>query len=255
MPYFQSDTYFLSGNAGAGVQIPDAGRILLDAQAKAALELATMLWSTPVPVLGGNLGVSLTIPFGYQEVTAALRAVGPGGGVIEASRTDDTFNAGDPVPSVSLGWHHGNWHGTVAGQINVPIGNYDADRFANIGFNRWAGDVTGALTWFNPQNGFEASVAAGFTFNGRNQATDYRTGTEFHLEAAASKTFATASHSTSPAITTSRSATMRGRSSGRAASAARYRRSVRHWPTPSRPAAGKSRRKPATTGNLQSRTG
>jgi hypothetical protein len=141
-------------------------------------------------VLGGNLALSLTIPFGYQEVTAGLQLVGPGGGVIGAARTDRTFNAGDPVPAVAVGWHRGNWHGIVTGQVNVPIGSYDQNRLANIGFNRWGGDITGAVSWFNPLNGLEASAAAGFTFNGRNPATDYRTGTEFHLEAAASKTFA-----------------------------------------------------------------
>jgi hypothetical protein len=188
--YFQSDTYFLQGDAGAGVEIPDVGELLLDAQAKAALELATFLWSTPVTVLGGNLGLSLTIPFGYQEVTAGVQLAGPRGGVIGAARSDRTFDAGDPVPAIAVGWHGGNWHGTITGQVNVPIGSYDESRLANIGFNRWAGDITGAVSWFNPLNGLEASAAAGFTFNGLNPATDYRTGTEFHLEAAASKTFA-----------------------------------------------------------------
>lgn len=184
--YVQSDTYILHGVAGAGVEIPDIGEVLLDAQATVALELATLLWSLPVPVLGGNLGFSMTTPFGYQEVSAGLELTGPG---IAVSRTDTTFNAGDPVPAVAIGWHSGNWHGTVTGQVNVPVGSYSDDRLANIGFNRWAGDITSALTWFNPANGREASIATGVTFNGRNPDTDYRTGTEFHLEAALSQSF------------------------------------------------------------------
>jgi hypothetical protein len=48
-------------------------------------------------------------------------------------------------------------------------------------------DIYGALTWLDPASGIDLSTAAGFTFNQPNTATDYRTGTEFHLEWAASK--------------------------------------------------------------------
>ena len=57
----------------------------------------------------------------------------------------------------------------------------------NMGFNRWAADLTGSATWLDPASGYEVSMAAGFTFNGNNPATDYRTGTEFHLESALMK--------------------------------------------------------------------
>jgi hypothetical protein len=53
--------------------------------------------------------------------------------------------------------------------------------------NRPAFDLTGALTYLDPQIGIELSVAPGITFNWRNPATDYTTGTEFHVEWSASK--------------------------------------------------------------------
>ena len=50
------------------------------------------------------------------------------------------------------------------------------------------------MTYLDAKRGHEVSVTAGFTFNGENPDTDYRTGTEFHVEWAlmqhVSKTFA-----------------------------------------------------------------
>ena len=69
--------------------------------------------------------------------------------------------------------------------VNVPIGSYAKANLVNMGFNRWAADVTGAMTYLNTDNGFELSLAPGITFNGENPATNYRTGTEFHIEGAA----------------------------------------------------------------------
>ncbi|WP_246812721.1 transporter [Ensifer sp. ENS07] len=78
---------------------------------------------------------------------------------------------------------------TANASVNVPIGDYQKGQLANLSFNRWAGDFTLAGTWFNPETGFDISGAAGFTFNGENPATDYRTGTEFHAEWAVTKHF------------------------------------------------------------------
>jgi hypothetical protein len=81
-----------------------------------------------------------------------------------------------------LGWHRDNWHWKIQGLLNIPIGQYDADDIANMGFNRWAFDASAAFTWLDPLKGHEVSATAGFTFNGENPDTDYKTGTEFHVE-------------------------------------------------------------------------
>ncbi len=45
------------------------------------------------------------------------------------------------------------------------------------------------MTWLDQARGVELSAAAGFTFNAENPDTDYKTGTEFHFEAAAVQNF------------------------------------------------------------------
>jgi hypothetical protein len=63
-----------------------------------------------------------------------------------------------------------------------PIGQWEQGSLVNLGFNRWAADVTGSATYLDMATGLEASAALGFTFNGDNLDLDYKTGTEMHLE-------------------------------------------------------------------------
>lgn len=84
--------------------------------------------------------------------------------------------------SALIGWHSGNWHWNLTALVNVPIGPYDESSSSNISFNHWGVDTSAAVTWLDAPKGHEVSVAAGFTFNWENPATDYRTGTEFHVE-------------------------------------------------------------------------
>ena len=52
----------------------------------------------------------------------------------------------------------------------------------NLGLNHWGFDTTLAATYLNQDTGTEFSVAPGILVNTENRDTDYRTGTEFHLD-------------------------------------------------------------------------
>jgi len=148
--------------------------------------LPTPLWVAPGKVLGGNIAFLMNIPIGWKDVEAGLAA---GGGVVQVNDQDIETNFGDIVPGMLLGWHHGNWHFKTHTLVNVPIGFWERGNLANIGFNRWAIDNAAAFTWLDPKIGLELSAIAGFTYNWENPATDYKTGTEFHLEYAAVQNF------------------------------------------------------------------
>ncbi|MCA0846011.1 SphA family protein [Salipiger thiooxidans] len=184
--YINNDLYFYTGNASASESLSLGGEITADVDAIARLDVLTGMWVLPNEVLGGNLAFTLSLPFGYQDVKGKAAVAGT---ALEASVNDDVFTMGDPVLGATLGWHSGNLHWTTGALVNVPIGDYHEGDLANIAFNRWGLDLTGAMTWFDPATGWEVSGAAGFTFNGENPETDYRTGTEFHFETAVTKTF------------------------------------------------------------------
>jgi hypothetical protein len=103
------------------------------------------------------------------------------------AQSDSIFTLADPAVSASIGWHAGDFHWTAALTGFVPVGDYRYGALANVANHRWAADVTGAFTWFDPKIGLDLSFAVGTTFSEENAATQYKTGDEFHLEWAATQ--------------------------------------------------------------------
>jgi hypothetical protein len=160
----------------------------LNAQADLLLLNPTYTFATPV--LGGQLAVGVTGIFGRSsaDINGTLTvAVGP----VVATRTgsigDSLTSVGDLYPMATLKWNAGvhNFMTYVTGDI--PVGAYDSTRLANIGIGHGAIDSGGGYTYFNPQTGHEFSAVAGFTYNLKNQATQYQNGVDFHVDWGASQ--------------------------------------------------------------------
>lgn len=211
---------------------------------------------TPWEAFGGNFAVSAILPFGRVAVSAGVELDSPRTNtIIGRSLRDKATIVGDPVLSATLGWHSGKFHWSTTALVNVPVGDYRDGQLANLAFHRWASDLTGALTWFDPETGIDLSTAVGVTFNGTNHATDYRTGTEFHVEWAASKSLTSA---LSAGVIGYHYQQVTG-DSGSAHSSAPIRGGRPHWMersrTISRSARRRSRHASRCCGNSTSRTG
>jgi len=182
--FFSLPNYYYSGDVSASRELPIGGAVTFGLDADVFLTLPTLIWVTPVDLLGGDLAFSGTFVYGNSDVSARLALEIPD--IINRAIPlyDDRWVVGDPVLGALLGWHGENYHYTFEARVNIPAGSYDAGRLANIALNRWAGDITGAGTWLFADKSIELSGALGFTFNGENDDTKYETGTEFHLEAA-----------------------------------------------------------------------
>ena len=182
------------GSAAVGRALQNVGNITLQADialvGDAYVNALVGTWIAPEKVLGGNVGLGIMVPAGWKKADVALDTLTtitlPGGTIIGPGShfdfEDSTTDFGDPLVSALIGWHSGNWHWNLTALVNVPIGPYDDNSSSNISFNHWAVDTSAAVTWLDAAKGHEVSVAAGFTFNWENPATDYRTGTEFHFE-------------------------------------------------------------------------
>lgn len=180
--YLSADSYVYSGNAAADISLPMVGgQLALGLDADVVVSVTTLLQSTPYTIFGGRLGFGAVVPIVGKDVSASA-VLNLGGAPISAAASDDIFAFGDPLLTAILGWDRGNWHVTLNYLLNIPIGSYTEGALANAGFNRWGFDTTLAVTYLDPKTGFELTVAPGFTVNGKNLDTDYRTGTEFHLE-------------------------------------------------------------------------
>jgi hypothetical protein len=186
--YFQQGLYAYSGSADA--QIARPGQVDIGLEADARIGLSTILWTPATdPILGGRPYVTGTLVYGYKGVDLEATLTGPGGTPISGARSIDGVHWGDPVLGAGLGWGTGPVFGSMNFLLNVPVGDYSVGRPTNVAFNRWAMDVTGAVTWLDQTTGWQANLAAGVTFNGDNEDTDYSSGDEFHVEAAVARSF------------------------------------------------------------------
>ena len=144
----------------------------LDTHAYYILLQGLYVWDAPD--LNGRFAIGGYLPLGYVSLDASI---GP------LSVSGEEFNLGDVgILPASLYWNSGNFHVNLYELIIVPTGQYSTGNVVNIGRNYWSFDTVMALTWFNPQSGTELSVVPGIMFNTRNDATDYKTGTEFHVD-------------------------------------------------------------------------
>lgn len=188
--YLADTNYYYSGSADVDLNI---GGLKLSGgiDANVYYNLPTALWVGREKVLGGNIAFNLVVPVGWKDISAGATITSVVGGppIFSAGLDEAGTHFGDPVAGASLGWHDGNWHWTIGSLVNIPIGYWEEGDVTSTGFNRWGIDTTGAITYLDPATGLELSGAVGFTFNFENPDTDYKSGTEFHVEFAAVQNF------------------------------------------------------------------
>ena len=186
-----------SGNVAAAKEI-EIGRfsrtvnvnlnVNLNAQADLLLLAPTYTFATPV--LGGQFAVSMMGVYGRNSVGidgTLTTAVGGMAATQMGSISQSLTGFGDLFPTATLKWHNGvnNWMTYVTGDI--PVGAYDPTRLSNIGLGHGAIDVGAGYTYLNPATGREFSGVGGFTYNLKNQNTQYQNGIDFHFDWGASQ--------------------------------------------------------------------
>jgi hypothetical protein len=168
-------------------QTGDVGQTVLEGLVEVGVDLDLFLNITSLtytfeqPVLGGRYTVGAAIPFGYADMDGTL--TGPLGGRFGFS--DDSFNLSDiALIPFQMNWSTGPWSFKLSESIIAPTGGYSTSdsNLVNLGRNYWSFDTVAAVTWFNPGSGTEVSVAPGIMVNTENNDTDYKTGTEFHVD-------------------------------------------------------------------------
>jgi hypothetical protein len=105
------------------------------------------------------------------------------------NRTQDLTSYGDVLPEVALKWNQGVNNFMVYGTGDIPVGDYDPNRLANLGIAHGAIDFGGGYTYFDPKSGNEFSWVTGLTYNFKNTSTQYQNGMDFHVDLGASHFF------------------------------------------------------------------
>lgn len=137
-------------------------------------EVVRLVNVTPITVFGGNWAQHVFFPFVYMNAT-----VEPVPGV---QFRDHKFGMGDIiVDPFIVGWHKPPFHWTIGLDTYIPSGRYEESDVANIGRNYWTFEPVFGATYLN-DGGQEVSAKLMYDFNTVNEATDVRSGQEFHTD-------------------------------------------------------------------------
>lgn len=171
---------FYDGSASVSRPILFGRQVTLDAHATAYADTLFGVYQTPVRLLGGNYAVAAAIPFVWLDVKGTVTP--PVGSAV--NKSDSTSGLGDiTLYPFMLGWtNRPDLKYDVRLGIYAPSGDYEVGKLANAGRNYWTFEPAASVSWLSTKIGTEVSVFAGLDFNTENDATDYQSGTSFHLE-------------------------------------------------------------------------
>ncbi|HEY5802822.1 MAG TPA: transporter [Lysobacter sp.] len=176
------------GGVTANRSLPIGGLAAANADVSLWANGATVFWRPSFEISDSgkwSYSMSATIPYVSLDVAADVATTLPGGGAGPARRISDSQTGVGDVVLMPLMFNY-----NVSPDLNVnmrmtfyaPTGSYRAGRLANTGKNYWSYEPTVALMYFGAKNGFEASWFTGLTINETNDATDYKSGNQFHTE-------------------------------------------------------------------------
>jgi len=172
---------FYDASASLSRQLPFGGLVTAGLDATAYSDTVVALYQTPLKPLGGYYAVGVAIPYVWVKVKGQV--TGPLGNTI--TMRDKANGIGDiTLYPFMLGWTglNGDLKYDVRLGIYAPTGDYDTGKLANVGKNYWTFEPAVSLSYISSKIGLEMSAFAGMDFNTKNHKTDYRSGTQFHLD-------------------------------------------------------------------------
>jgi hypothetical protein len=138
------------------------------------------------PVLGGQASASILGVGGRNVASIDATLTGPLGHTISGTASQALTSVGDLFPQATLKWNQGVNNYMVYATGDIPVGDYDSKRLANLGIGHGAIDGGAGYTYLNPNTGIEFSAVAGLTYNFMNPSTQYQNGLDAHLDTGAS---------------------------------------------------------------------
>lgn len=166
----------LKGGKGA----PISGEVGVGLDMKVSYTMAnfTHIWDTGKG--RWNYASAIGVPVQYTDVSISI--TGPRGRTLGTEDTGTQF-ADMLITPIAAGYHFDEVnHLALSLPIYVPTGAYNDDRLANPGQNTYTFMPTVAFTHLDGKGG-EFTLSSGLEFYTENDATDYRNGNIFTLDA------------------------------------------------------------------------
>lgn len=181
---------FYDASASTSKQLPFGGLVAAGLDATAYSGTLIALYQTPLKLLGGYYAVGAAIPYAWMKAKGEVQVTGPLGNTIISTVHDKANGIGDiTLYPFMFGWTglNGDLKYDVRLGIYAPTGSYDKGKLANLGKNYWTFEPAVSLSYISSEIGLELSAFAGMDFNTENHKTDYRSGTQFHIDLTAAE--------------------------------------------------------------------
>jgi hypothetical protein len=172
---------YLHYDGSVSAQIPTAAGLAGNVDATADTFVFGGGYTFKPTLLGGaHYTVMAFLPHSWLDVSAEVQTAGR-----TVRRQSSVTGFGDlTVVPVALAWKCGDWQFNALMPVYAPTGSYVQGRLGNPGLNYWTFDPMAGVVYSNKKLGFNAMVHAGFAINTENPATDYRSGSLLHFDAA-----------------------------------------------------------------------
>ncbi len=173
--YVRNDIIYMGGDVGP---VSRGNFIFDDLKQDTWVNALKLLYVHDDELLGAHWGVVVGLPY-VVDVAVSGNVISP------YPFSQDGSNSGfsDPYVYGFLNWELGGFSYLTAGVTYFSdFGSYDEDRVINLGRNYISVDPVVSYTYLNTENGREFSVTGGIMFNEENDATNYRTGSELHVD-------------------------------------------------------------------------
>lgn len=180
---------FYQGDHLSQGALPVASLKAFDVEAETIVNALTLFWR---PSWGGlsekwSYGMSASLPVVSMDVEADVEASAG----VTVRRQDSLTGLGDLVVMPLMFNYNVNPDFNIGMRLSLyaPTGDYETGRLANTGKNFWTLEPAVNFIYLGQKNGREASLFAGVDFNQENPDTDYRSGTQGHLDATLAQHF------------------------------------------------------------------
>jgi hypothetical protein len=175
--YLRNDIVYFAGDINS---VTLGGLIYSSASQDVWVNTVKGIYLSEDGLFGGRLGLVLSLPIVLNAHVEGVLARGPD--QPWGTPSGDRSGIADMSLTTFLNWSEGEHH--IAGGLTIflPVGSYEAGRIINLGRNYWSFDPTVTYTWLDPKRGHEVSLITGLMFNTTNDATNYHSGTEWHMD-------------------------------------------------------------------------
>jgi hypothetical protein len=179
--------YHPSVSASASKTFLQGGRFETGIKGRGDLAVVGATYVVATPVLGAQATFSMFGVGGRNWASIDATLTGPMGNTISGTKSQALTSIGDLLPQGSLKWNQGVNNFMVYGTGDIPVGDYNSSRLANLGIGHGAVDGGVGYTYLDPASGHEFSAVVGLTYNFIDSATQYQNGLDAHLDWGASQ--------------------------------------------------------------------